>query len=127
MLYFLTDRGRVFSVVVFALCGCVPDGAESSDVDRYRDATSCLSETIGTYEGRTHLELEKQIDGAQAERNCRKQGHAYDVLVTVSHDVEHPPHGIQVDFDAFDGDNPPTMSPVNRTVYLQPGQTFHAN
>lgn len=124
MLYFLTKRIRTYAVVVLALVGCGPRSAPSLQVDRYQDATTCLSETISAYEGKTYAEMEKQVDGKQASRTFKMRGHAYEVLVTVSRDAENPPDRIQIDFDAFDGDEPPTMTPVNKKFYLRPGQAF---
>jgi hypothetical protein len=113
---------RLSAFIVLALAGCTP---QPPAVDWSEGAASCLSETIAAYEGKTYAEMRKTI-GQQDVLKYRKHGHAYEVLVTVSPDVEHPPDGIQIDFDVFDNDDAPTKSPTNRTIYLQTGQTLHA-
>jgi hypothetical protein len=113
---------RIFVPLVIALAGCDPPPPA---VDWLDGAHSCLSETIAAYDGKTYAEMHKAI-GQQDSRKCRQPGHAYEVLITVSPDAENPPDRIQIDFDAFDDDDPPANNPVNRTVYLQPGEILHA-
>jgi hypothetical protein len=110
---------RFLVPLLFVLVGC-----ESPAVDRSDDAASCLSETLADYEGKTYAEMHKALD-QQDSRKYRKHGHAYEALITVSLDAENPPDRIQVDFDVFDDDDPPTMSPIKETIYLQPGESLH--
>ncbi len=96
--------------------------AAQEDIDRPADAARCLAETMASYDGRTYAQMKKAI-GSQESLTCRKHGHAYQILITVSLDAENPPERIQIDFDAVDGDDMPTMVPVTRTVFLLPGET----
>jgi hypothetical protein len=99
----------------------------AGEVDRYADAKACLAQVMAAYEGKKYAELHQKIDGRQDSRRIRMHGHRYEVIVTVSPDVEHRPDGIQVDFDVFDGDEPPTMSPEKRTLFLRAGGVLHVS
>jgi len=112
-------------LIITTVTGCAPK-PPLTPMDRYRDAKASLTETIASYNGKTHAELQKKIDTTQDSRDFRKRGHSYEVIVAVSPDVEHQPDGLQVSFTVFDGDEPAVMSPVTKTIFLRSGQSIHS-
>ncbi len=104
---------------------CNPASGEAGS-DRDAVARGCLAEVMASYDGKTYDALRQKIGGRQDSRVFRKHGHKYEVLVSVTYDVEHKPDGIQVDFDVFDGDDPPTMTPLHNWISLKRGQALRA-
>jgi hypothetical protein len=122
-----STRFIVAPIAILLLAACHSNngnaGSGGTSADRDADAHACLAEIEKDYDGKTYEELFKKRD-FQDTRRMRKHEHSYDVSAAVSLDMEHKPDGLQVDFDVVDGDEPPSMTPLTKTLYLRKGEVL---
>ena len=111
------------AAVLFAACN--PASSAKPEPNRDAVARACMAEMMAAYEGKTYDALRPKIDGRQDSKVFRKFGHKYEVLVSVDRDVEHKPDGILIQFYVYDGDEPPTMTPVHDWIPLRKGEVLH--